>query len=79
MRKFIQNLQNKPEPTKKMIMWIGIIFIMTAIFILWLLNFPSQIPKTENNKAAANLKKELPGVWQTFQTQINNLQSIWQK
>ncbi len=79
MRKFIQNLQNKPEPTKKMIMWIGILFIMIAIFTFWLLTFPSQIQKTGDDEATANLKKELPSVWQTFKTQINNLQSLWQK
>ncbi len=79
MRKFIQNLQNKPEPTKKMIMWIGILFIMIAIFTFWLLTFPSQIQKTGDDEATANLKKELPSVWQTFKTQINNLQNLWQK
>lgn len=77
--KFIQNLQNKPEPTKKIIMWIGIIFIMTAIFAFWFLTFPSQIQKAEDDETAANLKKELPSVWQTFKIQINNLQNLWQK
>ncbi|MCX6813928.1 MAG: hypothetical protein NT078_01815 [Candidatus Azambacteria bacterium] len=79
MGRLIQNLQNKPEPTKKMIMWIGIFFIMTAIFTFWLLTFPSQIPKTKDDEATANLKKELPSVWQTLKTQINNLQNLWQK
>lgn len=79
MKKFIQNLQNKSEPTKKVIMWIGIIFIMTAIFTFWFLTFPSPIQKTEDNEATANLKKELPGVFKTLKTQINNLQNLWQK
>jgi len=79
MTKFIQNLQNKPEPVKKFIMWIGIFFIMVVIFVFWLLTFPSSIPKTEDNQVAANLKKELPSVWQTLKEQINNLQNLWQK
>jgi hypothetical protein len=79
MYKLIENLQNKPEPFKKMIMWIVILFIMIAIFTFWLLTFPSQIQKTGDDEATANLKKELPSVWQTFKTQINNLQNLWQK
>ncbi len=79
MTEFLKNLQNKPEPFKKMIMWISIIFIMTAIFIFWILTFPSQIQKTEDNEAATNLKTELPSVWQTLKTQINNLQNLWRK
>ncbi len=79
MHKLIENLQNKPETVKKSIMWISIIFIMTAIFTFWLLTFPSQIKKTGDDEAAANLKKELPSVWQTLKTQINNLQNLWQK
>ncbi len=76
---FLKNLQQKPEAAKKMIMWIGIFFIMTAIFTFWFLTFPSSIQKTEDNEATANLKKELPSVWQTFKTQINNLQNLWRK
>ena len=75
--RLIKNLQNKPEGFKRVVMWIGIIFIMTAIFTFWLLTFPSQIQKTGDNEATANLKKELPGVWQTLKTQINNLQELW--
>lgn len=76
---FLKNLQQKPETVKKSIMWIGILFIMTAIGAFWLLTFPSLIPKTEDNEATANLKKELPNAWQSLKTQINNLQNLWQK
>jgi len=76
---FLKNLQNKSEPAKKMIMWIGISFIMTAIFTFWFLTFPSQIQKTGDNEATANLKKELPSVWQTLKTQTNNLQNLWRE
>ena len=79
MTDFLKNLQNKSEPAKKIIMWVGILFIMAVIFIFWILTFPSKIPKTQDNEAAANLKKELPNVWQTFKTQINNLQNLWQR
>jgi len=79
MTEFLKNLQNKPEATKKTIMWIFVFFIMIIIFSFWLLTFPSQIPKTGDNEATANLKKELPDVWQTLKTQINTLQNLWQK
>jgi len=75
--RLIKNLQNKPEGFKRVVMWISIIFIMIAIFTFWLLTFPSQIQKTEDNEATTNLKKELPNVWQTLETQINNLQELW--
>lgn len=76
---FINKLQQKPETTKKAIMLFGIFFIMLAIFFFWLFTFPSQIPKTEDNEATANLKKELPNVWQTLKSQVNSLQNLWQK
>ncbi|MDP2945923.1 MAG: hypothetical protein Q8N61_00510 [bacterium] len=77
MTEFLKNLQNKPETVKKSIMWVGILFIMTAIFTFWLLTFPSQIQKTEDNEATTNLKKELPNVWQALKTQIDNLKELW--
>ncbi len=78
-RHLIKNLQNKPENFKRVVMWIGVASTMTAIFAFWLLTFPSQIPpKSEENEAAANLKKELPGIWQTFKNQLDNLQDVWQ-
>ena len=58
-------------------MWIGILFIMIAIFTFWILTFPSQIQKTKDDEVATNLKKELPSVWQTFKSQIDNLQELW--
>lgn len=77
---FLKNLQNKPEPVKRLIMWFGVFLAMTAIFTFWILTFPSQIPNTaESSDAAASLKRELPTVWQTLKTQINNLQNLWPK
>ena len=75
--RLIKNLQNKPEGFKRVVMWIGIIFIMIAIFTFWILTFPSQIQKTKDDEVATNLKKELPSVWQTFKSQIDNLQELW--
>jgi len=71
MTEFLKNLQNKPEPIKKTIMWTGVFFIMLAIFVFWLFTFPSQIPKTED--------KGLPDIWQTLKSQVNILQNLWQK
>ena len=75
--RLIKNLQNKPEGFKRVVMWISIIFIMIAIFTFWILTFPSQIQKTKDYEVATNLKKELPSVWQTFKSQIDNLQELW--
>ncbi len=75
----IENLQNKPEPVKRLIMWFGVFFVMTAIFMFWLLIFPSQIPASENDEAVTNLKKELPGVWQSLKGQLNELKNLWQR
>jgi len=50
---------------------------MIAIFTFWILTFPSQIQKTKDDEVATNLKKELPSVWQTFKSQIDNLQELW--
>ena len=75
--RLIKNLQNKPEGFKRVVMWISIIFIMIAIFTFWILTFPSQIQKTGDDEATANLKKELPSVWQTLKSQIDNLQELW--
>ena len=58
-------------------MWTGICFIMFAIFVFWFLTFPSQTQKIGDNEATADLKKELPGVWQTIKDQVNNLQELW--
>ncbi len=79
MAEFLKNLRNKPESFKRVVMWVSIIFIMLVIFTFWLLTFPSQIPKTKDkdNEAAANLKKELPNVWQTLKSQVNNFQNLW--
>ena len=77
MHRLIENLQNKPESVKRLIMWFGIFTVMAAIFTFWLLTFPSQIPASENNETANNLKKELPGVWQSLKRQVNDLIDMW--
>lgn len=79
MINIIKNLQNKPEPVKRLIMWFGVFFVMTAIFIFWLMTFPSQIPVTTNNTATENIKSELPGIWQAVKDQYNSLENLWQK
>ncbi|KKS43840.1 hypothetical protein A2127_00380 [Candidatus Jorgensenbacteria bacterium GWC1_48_12] len=76
---FIQNLQNKPEPVKKLTMWLGVFLVMVAIFVFWLLTFPSQIPNAQENEATQNLKQELPTAWQSLKEQFNDLKDLWQK
>ena len=71
--KFFKNLQNKPEPIKKTIMWFGVFFVMAAIFIFWLMTFPSQIPSVEENDETANLKKELPTVFNSLKSQAGEI------
>lgn len=74
---FIKKLQQKPESIKHIVMWSGVFLIMTVIFTFWLVTFPSQIPSSENNEAADNIKKELPGIWQELKNQFNNLTNMW--
>ena len=77
---FLKNIQNKPEPVKKVVMWFGVFFVMAMIFVFWLMTFPSQIPSAEeNNEVVNNLQKELPGVWQSLEGQISELKHLWQK
>ncbi|HEY4494906.1 MAG TPA: hypothetical protein VJC01_00425 [Candidatus Paceibacterota bacterium] len=75
--KFLNNLQNKPDGFKRVIMWFSVFTVMTAIFMFWLLTFPSSIPAAENNEAAVNLSKELPNVWQSLREQFNDLKNLW--
>ena len=77
--KFLNNLQNKPDGFKRVIMWFGVFSVMAVIFMFWLLTFPSSIPAAENNEATVNLSKELPNVWQSLSGQYNDLKNLWQK
>lgn len=82
MKNFINNLQNKSEPAKHVIMWFGVFLIMSVIFTFWLITFPSQIPRQENDKAGEKIRKELPGIWEKLKGQFNNLknlENLWQK
>jgi len=82
MLTIIENLQNKSEPAKHLIMWSGVVFIMAIIFTFWLVTFPSQIPPSGNDEAANKIKTELPGIWEGLKGQFNNLKNVgnlWQK
>ncbi|MDO8574789.1 MAG: hypothetical protein Q7R61_00700 [bacterium] len=79
MTDFLNNLQNKSDGFKRIIMWLGVFSVMTAIFMFWLLTFPSQIPASENDETVNNFKKELPGIWQSLNGQYNDLKNLWQK
>ena len=79
MMNFIKTLQNKPEPIRKTIMWIGIAVIMIVIFGIWILTFSGRTTPVAENPELSNLKKEMPGVWQALKTQVNSLQNLWPK
>ena len=76
---FLKNLQNKPEPIKKTIMWLGVAVIMIVIFGVWILTFSGRTTPVAENPELSNLKKEMPGVWQALKTQVNSLQNLWPK
>ena len=82
MNNFIKNLQERPETTKKFILWSGVSIIMAAILAFWVITFLSQIPPSEEGADAQNIKKELPGIWEELKNQFNNLkalENLWQK
>jgi len=79
MMEFFKNLQNKPEPVKKTIMWTGVSFVMFAVFLFWLFTFPFQTSQPIGDEGLANLTKEMPGVWQTFKGQLDSVQNLWPK
>ncbi len=76
---FLKNLQNKPEPVKKTIMWAGVSCMMLAVFIFWLFTFPFQASPVETDEKLANLAKEAPSAWQTLKEQFNSIQNLWPK
>jgi len=76
---FLKNLQSKTEPVKKTIMWAGISFMMLVVFLFWLFTFPFQTSPIETDEKLANLTKEMPGMWQTFKSQLDSIQNLWQK
>lgn len=76
---FIKNLQNKPEPVKKTIMWTAVFVIMIIIFSFWLVTFSSQVQNSGKDETATVLKKELPSAWQALKLQINSIKDLWLK
>ena len=76
MLNIIENLQNKSESVKHLIMWFGVFLIMATIFIFWLITFPSQISPAKNDEATNKIQKELPSIWQDLKGQFNNLKNL---
>lgn len=76
---FFKNLQNKPEPVKKTIMWTGISIVMFIVFLFWLFTFPFQTSQPVGDEKLANLTKEMPGIWQTFKSQLDSVQNLLPK
>lgn len=77
MINILKNIQNKPDPVKRLVMWFGVFSVMAVIFTFWILTFPSSISAPESSEATLNLNKELPNVWQSLKEQINNLKNLW--
>jgi len=73
MTDFLKNLQNKPEPAKKLIMWTGVVLIMAVIFIGWLTTFSFDASLPREDEKTAQLKKNVPSIWKSLKSQVNTL------
>jgi len=60
--KFIERLQQKPQSTKKLIVWLATIFVMIIIIAIWLFSFSIKSPEiekqTEIPSLFENIKKD---------------------
>lgn len=56
---FIKNLQNKPEHTKKQIVWLATFAVGLAIAALWVMSAKSKLSELTQNSDAA-LGKPIP-------------------
>lgn len=79
MTDFLKNLQNKPEPIKRVIMWFSVVFFMAIIFGFWIWTWPSSFSSSEETAETKILKMEAPGVWQNLKAQISIFKDLWQK
>lgn len=73
MKRLLENIRNKSDAVKHIVMWIGIFLIMTTIFSFWLLTFSRQVSQTVEDESASELKKELPSVFNSLKSQANLL------
>lgn len=75
MADFIKNFQNKPEPVKKLVMWLGVFLAMAAIFIFWFSNFPWGVSAPVSGEVVGNF--QLPDFWNSLGGQLSNLKNLW--
>lgn len=73
MKRILENIQNKSDAVKHIVMWTGIFLIMITIFGFWLMTFSWQVSQTAENNSASELKKELPSVFNSLKSQSNLL------
>ena len=73
MKRLLENIQNKSDAVKHMVMWTGISLIMVIIFGFWILTFSRQVSQTAKDESALELKKELPSVLNSLKSQTGLL------
>ncbi|OGZ24863.1 MAG: hypothetical protein A2896_01140 [Candidatus Nealsonbacteria bacterium RIFCSPLOWO2_01_FULL_43_32] len=73
MTNFLKKLQQKPKSVKQTIMWLGVILIMTAIFVGWFMTFSFDTSLPPEDEKTAQLKRDVPSVWKGLKSQINTL------
>ncbi len=73
MKRLLENIQNKSDAVKHIVMWVGIFLIMTTIFGFWLLTFSRQVSQTAEDESAFEIKKELPSVFNSLKSQAGLL------
>lgn len=71
--KFIQNLQNKPEPTKKLILWLSTGAIMLIIGSGWIVSFQGNQPNPSQAQASKN---NFANIFQSFKKDMASLKEI---
>ena len=59
LKKFLDNLQKKPEKVRKKILWLSVAFLGVCIFLIWLFVFPheSTVPPEKSREAREKIEK----------------------
>ena len=75
--KFIENLQNKPEGTKKVILWVTTAVIMLIIGSGWLASFQAGGTVNMNPSQAQNQgKNNFANIFKSFKKDMASLKKI---
>ena len=76
MKRILENIRNKSDTVKHIVMWIGVFLIMTTIFGFWLLTFSWQVSQIAEDESTSKIKKELPSVFNSLKSQTGLLFDI---